>query len=276
MRGFPWDSVNHSCAYDSLLTILLSVYCDNYNMWKAEMSQQSNILSQLGRLFEAATKPRPSMTLIEVRDFIRNMLGSRDSSIGIKGSTPTDICTVVRAMLATEQLLTSHYNKCRACDYNTHAVEQCRVTWICDQSFWKNHPAKLGIYKGKSISKWMQALMLQNTEEQCPTCHRHMVKVENYINAPNIFALIMTTTAVIETSIILPGTDQMYRLAGIIYYHDCHFVCRVIDKSGQVWFHDGVENGDTALYEDNIVNIPMKKLQCKGNYVMSMLLYTKM
>ncbi|KAI0705715.1 hypothetical protein C8Q76DRAFT_591558, partial [Earliella scabrosa] len=41
MRGFPWDSVNHSCAYDSLLTILLSVYCDNYNMWKAEMSQQS-------------------------------------------------------------------------------------------------------------------------------------------------------------------------------------------------------------------------------------------
>ena len=128
MRGFSWDSVNHSCAYDSLLTILLSVYCDNYNMWKAEMSQQSNILSQLGRLFEAATKPRPSMTLIEVRDFMRNMLRSRDSLIGIEGSTPTDICTVVRAMLATEQLLTSHYNKCRACDYNTHAVEQCRVT----------------------------------------------------------------------------------------------------------------------------------------------------
>ena len=86
------------------------------------MGQQSNILSQLGRLFEAATKPRPSMTLIEVRDSIRNMLGSRDSLIGIEGSTPTDICTVVRAMLATEQLLTSHYNKCLACDYNTHLV----------------------------------------------------------------------------------------------------------------------------------------------------------
>ena len=70
----------------------------------------------------------------------------------------------------------------------------------------------------------------------------------------------MTTTAVIETSIILPETDQMYRLAGIIYYHNCHFVCRVIDKSGQVWIHDGVENGDTALYGDNIVNIPVKKL----------------
>ena len=79
------------------------------------MSQQSNILSQLGRLFEAATKPRPSMTLIEVKDFICNMLGSKDSSIGIKGSTPTGICTVVHAMLATEQALTSHYNKCWAC-----------------------------------------------------------------------------------------------------------------------------------------------------------------
>ena len=26
--GIPWDSVNYSCAYDSLLTILLSVYTE--------------------------------------------------------------------------------------------------------------------------------------------------------------------------------------------------------------------------------------------------------
>ena len=26
LQGFPWDSVDYSCAYDSLLTILCSVY----------------------------------------------------------------------------------------------------------------------------------------------------------------------------------------------------------------------------------------------------------
>ncbi|RDX42046.1 hypothetical protein OH76DRAFT_1297765, partial [Lentinus brumalis] len=32
-RGFPWDPINWSCAYDSLLTILLSVYMECQPVW---------------------------------------------------------------------------------------------------------------------------------------------------------------------------------------------------------------------------------------------------
>ncbi|RPD54685.1 hypothetical protein L226DRAFT_428259, partial [Lentinus tigrinus ALCF2SS1-7] len=31
--GFPWDSMNWSCAYDGLLTILLSVYMEQKALW---------------------------------------------------------------------------------------------------------------------------------------------------------------------------------------------------------------------------------------------------
>ena len=42
--GIPWDSVNYSCAYDSLLTILLSVYTECQQNWKNVICQQSATL----------------------------------------------------------------------------------------------------------------------------------------------------------------------------------------------------------------------------------------
>ena len=47
----------------------------------------------------------------------------------------------------------------------------------------------------------------------------------------------------VDNQIVFPEIDQMYRLCGIVYYPphiaQKHFVCRFIDKSGGVWFHDG-------------------------------------
>ncbi|TFK81730.1 hypothetical protein K466DRAFT_501649 [Polyporus arcularius HHB13444] len=68
----------------------------------------------------------------------------------------------------------------------------------------------------------------------------------------------------------------MYRLCGIIYYKPSHFVCRIIDKSGGAWYHNGTANGGKVVYYDNIVNYNHKKLQSAGDYVMAMLLYTKL
>ncbi|KAI1783544.1 hypothetical protein LXA43DRAFT_903373, partial [Ganoderma leucocontextum] len=56
-----------------------------------------------------------------------------------------------------------------------------------------------------------------------------------------------------------------YRLCGIIYYADYHFVCRVIDQSGE-----------QASYYGNIVNLNMKKLQTVGDYTIYLLIYTKL
>ncbi|KAI0741505.1 hypothetical protein C8Q80DRAFT_1110586 [Daedaleopsis nitida] len=68
----------------------------------------------------------------------------------------------------------------------------------------------------------------------------------------------------------------MYRLCGIVYYTSFHFVCRVFDKSGDVWYHDGAENNAEVLYYGSIVNWTGKKLRTAGKYDMSILLYTKL
>ncbi|KAI0753024.1 hypothetical protein C8Q80DRAFT_1096027 [Daedaleopsis nitida] len=68
----------------------------------------------------------------------------------------------------------------------------------------------------------------------------------------------------------------MYRLCGIIYFTPSHFVCRFIDKLGDVWYHDGAENDGKVLYYGNIFNWSGKKLQEASKYKMSILLYTQL
>ncbi|KAF8224494.1 hypothetical protein L208DRAFT_1511379 [Tricholoma matsutake] len=34
-----------------------------------------------------------------------------------------------------------------------------------------------------------------------------------------------------------------YHLKGIIYYDTNHFTAHIIDKSGQMWYHDGMQTG---------------------------------
>ena len=41
----------------------------------------------------------------------------------------------------------------------------------------------------------------------------------------------------------------MYRLRGLIYWGHFHFVSRIIDKSGQVWFHNGMTTGSACQWE---------------------------
>ncbi|TFK79135.1 hypothetical protein K466DRAFT_506089 [Polyporus arcularius HHB13444] len=68
----------------------------------------------------------------------------------------------------------------------------------------------------------------------------------------------------------------MYCLCGIVYHKPSHFVSRIIDKSGGIWYHDGIANGGKVVYYNNIVNYNHKKLQTTCDYVMAMLLYTKL
>jgi hypothetical protein len=37
--GFVWDNINYSCAYDSVLTILLSIWKQNPSRWKKNFEQ---------------------------------------------------------------------------------------------------------------------------------------------------------------------------------------------------------------------------------------------
>ncbi|KAI0644145.1 hypothetical protein C8Q79DRAFT_913509 [Trametes meyenii] len=67
----------------------------------------------------------------------------------------------------------------------------------------------------------------------------------------------------------------MYRLCGLIYFGKFHFTCRVVSRSGEVWFHDGMTTGNKLTFEGNLVNI--SDVLCKaGQRKLSVVVYVKM
>ena len=97
--GIPWDIVNYSCAYDSLLTIILSVYTECQQNWKTVISQQSATLRDLGLLFDQVLCQNSRRTIVHARDQFRIKLGRENADLGPKGSNPTDIIVLPEALL---------------------------------------------------------------------------------------------------------------------------------------------------------------------------------
>ncbi|KAI0026529.1 hypothetical protein K488DRAFT_66248, partial [Vararia minispora EC-137] len=47
----------------------------------------------------------------------------------------------------------------------------------------------------------------------------------------------------------------VYKLRGIIYYGGAHFTSCIINKSGQVFYHDGIETGRRCVYQGTLSTI---------------------
>ena len=134
------------------------------------------------------------------------MLGRVSPDLGCKGSEPTDIYHLTKTVLAVDGAVLQ-YHKCRACDYESEQETSSNVTLTCDEKLWKNHPAKLGTHKGKSVTQWINALLVQKTHLHCPNCNKTLQRVQRYDVSPSIIAFETTGKVVIETQIILPGVD---------------------------------------------------------------------
>ena len=50
------------------------------------------------------------------------------------------------------------------------------------------------------------------------------------------------------------GQIITYILSGVIYFGNYHFTSRIIDKSGLIWFHDGIATKNDVIYEGTITS----------------------
>ncbi|KAI0026652.1 hypothetical protein K488DRAFT_65500, partial [Vararia minispora EC-137] len=47
----------------------------------------------------------------------------------------------------------------------------------------------------------------------------------------------------------------VYKLKGIVYSGQSHFTCRFLNRSGHVFYHDGMTTGRRCVYESNYTNL---------------------
>jgi len=78
----------------------------------------------------------------------------------------------------------------------------------------------------------------------------------DYIDLPKIIAFELRDRSTVLDAVVsvrqLTGTDLNYRLAGIVYFGNMHFVVRIIRQNGQIWFHDGITTHCNLIYEESI------------------------
>jgi len=64
-----------------------------------------------------------------------------------------------------------------------------------------------------------------------------------------------------------------FKLAGIIYSGQNHFVCRVVDDSGMVWYNDGMTTGHECIREGWLTEVAEQTAQLRVAVVNNVVKY---
>ena len=132
-------------------------------------------------------------------------------------------------------------------------------------------------YKDRSISSWIKANCTQKSEKASQNCVRPIIKALTHSHLPNFIAVNVYKIKVkVDNQISIPGHQQLYRLCNIIYFGSSHFVARIIDKLGGVWYNDSCESRKRVQYMGNIVNLSSKELIKVKRYLATVVIYTKL
>lgn len=108
---FKWDNANYSCAYDSVLTILLSVYTECKQQWQTMVPEQNALLSKLTGHFNGNSDDIISYTTT-IRQSVRDILHAQDPITYPHGPVGTDIYALVRELLKASEDTQSQYYSC--------------------------------------------------------------------------------------------------------------------------------------------------------------------
>ncbi|KAJ7662405.1 hypothetical protein B0H17DRAFT_953120, partial [Mycena rosella] len=88
-------------------------------------------------------------------------------------------------------------------------------------------------------------------------------------DVPPVFVLGITDNRIgfdSEIGFDCSGTLIKMRLRGVIYGGQGHFTCRFFDRTGCMWFHDGITTGRQCIQEDDLIHVPdlFSLHTCKG------------
>ena len=58
-----------------------------------------------------------------------------------------------------------------------------------------------------------------------------------------------------QVSIVEKSDKVTYKVGGLIYWDKSHFTCRMLGKTGEVYYNDGMTTGTTCLHERKLSEI---------------------
>ena len=134
LKMIIWN--DFSCAYDSLLTILLAVYTESEQAWNMNIPENNRVLEYIGGIFRQATGFSPVLTLSEAKDKVRQHLGREDLSLGFLGSEGIDIYHLRKKVFTSDTNIVDKQYIFHSCRYEGEVSSLNISIWILDKFIW--------------------------------------------------------------------------------------------------------------------------------------------
>jgi hypothetical protein len=264
-EGFVWDGQNYSCAYDSVLTILLSIWTQDPGKWKRQFKDMNKIMNTLASGFHRTREEQGSLE--STRDKVRHLLNQRNPALFPYGQVGTPVSEMTEQLLRSDNVIASTWLRCISCESETNLhcdLQTCVIQCAHDRDC--------------TISVCLQKKFRdRHVSRRCNHCNGEVDKIMRFDVIPKVLAFSVFDESIrVSKKISFRDGDSMvvFTLKGIVYFGDFHYTSRIC-TGGSVWFHDGMLSGRQCIYEKRLSEFTDSELSTCHGKTMSFVFYAQ-
>jgi hypothetical protein len=256
--GLVWDNVNYSCAYDSLFSILHSIWSMNRVSWGSLFNKTNVKLKTLAAGFDMHLHDRASIE--SIRDSVRQLLREQNDALFPMGAIGMNVADLADFMMKTSQPVAVSAIECVDCDYIVPSAGRSSYYYDLQRS-------DLDIQDTDTIAKIFGRLLSIQSSRSCDNCGGEMRKNTRFTSAPSIMVFHLPCTD-IAINMQMKIAEKTMKLRGAVYYAHNHYTSRIITSDNIIWFHDGISTGRSMIKQGSTDKIgPMFFNTCDGSQI---------
>lgn len=256
-RGLKWDSVNWSCAYDAVLSVLINAVLSSRSseVWKIAYSVPMTTLLSYTR--EATSH---SLNWLQIRTDIRSHLHSVAPSLFPYGPSYASAGDVMLRLVEDPYPFGLVERSCPSCGLTE---EGSPLTQLYIPIFGRHR--QLITHAPFPDAAFIQATLTSHMADNrsCIQCQSSVTVSLCFLRSPTFLLLEFQDVGSLPTcfnlakhvDLVVSGHTCHWRLVGTIYIGSNHFTSRFIDSLGCSWYHDGQTTGLACLRESATTNL---------------------
>ncbi|EPT05107.1 hypothetical protein FOMPIDRAFT_43059 [Fomitopsis schrenkii] len=258
--GPPWDSVNWSCAYDSIVSVIANSVVDGY---LTDIEPGRTVSPAMAMIIDRAKAGlRSASDWIALRNEFRVSLQRLQPSSFPSGHSVTSLSEILDYTLPEQSLLGSAVSTCGFCsatvqNHDIHHVSIPPYSCFVHNTESRDQPVSTNNILNQYLGCVGPFIL------HCRLCRTPM-SVRRYLYAPPMFVAFEVQHNGTDTFIISDSVEHTidnhlftWRLVGTVYLGSNHFTCRYIDQRRNIWYHDGMTTTVSCLREHGDVDLTM-------------------
>ncbi|KAJ3474768.1 hypothetical protein NLI96_g12263 [Meripilus lineatus] len=277
-----WDSLNWSCAYDSVIFLVWSmIQFDHLTVTqineRSYLPEGKTLFSELLQLKQSSSHSSESLQII--REYWRTLLSTHyPQTFPRFGHRGAAVSALLEKTFRHQQAFGSLKKTCVVCNTvdTIHSFHNSLWPVTADILL---RVARQGVVHSKDI---IAALLGNENIGDCTVCGTHD-SVWNYTQFTTPPELIMIEFIPADLTAFVFIIDQFYNhmslgtytLQGIIYLGSYHFTARMLQEDYEIWRHDGTQQGGAAFAESRFDALTTDLSDMDGRKV-NFLIYRRM